>query len=120
MLSWPRCQSLDVAIAIKSFIRDQIRTLVVMILPQKERGHYWFVLFSILAINVQRCGQCMHTVHHFMFSDTPPTLSISLRLLIPTDTAWLFHSQGSERGRGLSVEGCSGRDLMCLSASLPA
>ena len=72
MLSWPRCQSLDVAIAIKSFIRDQIRTLVVMILPQKERGHYWFVLFSILAINVQRCGQCMHTVHHFMLSDTPP------------------------------------------------
>ena len=38
MLSWPRCQSLDVAIAIKSFIRDQIRTLVVMILPQKSGG----------------------------------------------------------------------------------
>ena len=72
MLSWPRCQNLGDASAIKSFIRDQIRTLDVMILPHKYRGHYWFVLLSILAINVQRCGQCMLTVHHFMLSEIPP------------------------------------------------
>ena len=70
--------------------------------PSKERGHYWFVLFSILAINVQRCGQCMHTVHHFMFSDTPPHPLNQLAaahshrhgLVVPQSRVWA--RQGSE------------------------